>query len=421
MLISGSSALQFFDGTVYPESDLGVYVELGRVELLAMFLFEKGYVFVPVMDQPEDWEQAFFQALETRSSMTDTQHQINMMQLFPQWEGYAGNGMAAVFNFAKRGEEWKHIQVVTCRHTPLEVILHFHSSAPSHLSLQVQIADDFFPACVMNIISHSHAYSLYPHATFQDRISIHTPTFTTGRDKHKRAREEYARRGWEMAPTPSALTYLRSNSEFRNGMRCVGDSKCWIIPLEPLYEPDELIPDEHRNLYFPRHIEDDPVRAHIWSNETSFNKFKVKFQIISSQLLEHKYCVSATFRHQINQFLSGLSTSTPGDVGLAMLVHKLCKSHNRQLSITGEAIERYDPIEDEVQAQVQELVLNAFIRMEWPRDISYDLLPRATTALTLLDVLKSVFMSFRKHPEVRLHVLVQHGSLFESNSCATTV
>ena len=121
-----------------------------------------------------------------------------------------------------------------------------------------------FPACVMNLISHSHAYSLYPYATFEERVSIHTPTPASviRMDKHKKAREKYTRRGWSMAPTPSAAAYLRPNSEFRNALRCVGDSKCWIIPLEPL---DVL---EETSLYqdISMHLEGDVVRAHAWEN-----------------------------------------------------------------------------------------------------------------------------------------------------------
>jgi len=129
VFISGSSALQFFDNTNYPGSDLDLYVDLGRAEALLRFLLESGYVFAPIMDQPGNWEQAFEQALRKRSSMTDAEHTASVSAEFPQWEGYTGIGMAAVFNFRKHGQRGKHIQVIACRNTPLEVILHFHSSA----------------------------------------------------------------------------------------------------------------------------------------------------------------------------------------------------------------------------------------------------------------------------------------------------
>ncbi|KAK7464129.1 hypothetical protein VKT23_006293 [Stygiomarasmius scandens] len=166
----------------------------------------------------------------------------------------------------------------------------------------------------MNLISHSHAYSLYPYATFEERVSIHTPTPASviRMDKHKKAREKYTRRGWSMAPTPSAAAYLRPNSEFRNALRCVGDSKCWIIPLEPL---DVL---EETSLYqdISMHLEGDVVRAHAWENmSTLLNKFVIE------------------------RFLYGLEpTFGLLDCEFARVVHKLCKAYNNNVTINGEKL-----------------------------------------------------------------------------------
>ncbi|THU97394.1 hypothetical protein K435DRAFT_857616 [Dendrothele bispora CBS 962.96] len=425
MLISGSAALQFFDDSVYPESDLDVYIELDRggerMERLGRFLMDRGYTFSPILDQPNDFYQALVDALVARSlwAQGHGQQLEDAFQQFPQWEGYAGNGMAAIFNFAKGG---KHVQVITCRHTPLEVILHFHST------------------CVMNITTHSHAYSFYPYTTFEDRVSVHVPTFTTGRDKHKRARAKYARRGWTMVPTPSASTYLRRrpNSEFRNGMRAVGDQNCWVIRLEPLYEPPnnnnssetEAIPPEYQNLYFPMHIEDDPVRAHVWENYTSFASFKVHFKIISSPLvLQYKYCVPREFRSQVDRFLprlahtsarhpyggdssggySGMTTEVNyGDCEFASLTHRLCKTWNAEHSIFAPGF--LEPADRNIQDYVQDLASDAFLDLEVPKTIPYELHPRAETALKLVEVLIGVYMSFRGSPQtdISFHVLTDY-------------
>ncbi|THU95839.1 hypothetical protein K435DRAFT_778841 [Dendrothele bispora CBS 962.96] len=375
MLISGSAVLQFFDDSVYPESDLDVCIELDRegerMERLGRFLMDRGYTFTPILDQPDDFYQALVDALVARSfwAQGHGQHLEEAFQQFPQCEGYTGNGMAAIFNFAKGR---KHVQVITCRHTPLEVILHFHFT------------------CVMIIITHSHAYSFYPYTTFEDRVSVRVPIFTTGRDKHKRARAKCARRGWTMVPTPSASTYLRRrpDSEFRNGMRAVGDQNCWVIRLEPLYEPPddknssetEDIPPEYQNLYFPMHIEDDPVRAHVWGNHTSFASFKVHFKIISSSsVLQYKYCLPCEFRSQVDRFLPRLVYTSAR--------HLLCKTWNAEHSILSPGF--LEPADTNIQDYMQDLT------------IPYELHPRADTALKLVEVLIGVYMSFWRSAQVR--------------------
>ncbi|KAF5340169.1 hypothetical protein D9758_014990 [Tetrapyrgos nigripes] len=155
LLVSGSTALQFFF------DDLDTYVELIKFRPYADFLLEIGYVFDPIQGQPKDFEDALAAALNAERPHADQDDDF-------AWEGYRGNGMAEVFNFQKSD---KKVQVITCVQTPIEVILNFHST------------------CVMNVISHSHGYSLFPRATFEDRVSLHTPTFATVKDKHKHARE----------------------------------------------------------------------------------------------------------------------------------------------------------------------------------------------------------------------------------------
>ncbi|KAF5362643.1 hypothetical protein D9758_009555 [Tetrapyrgos nigripes] len=48
LLVSGSTALQFFSDVVYPDSDLDTYVELVKFRPYADFLLEIGYVFDPI-------------------------------------------------------------------------------------------------------------------------------------------------------------------------------------------------------------------------------------------------------------------------------------------------------------------------------------------------------------------------------------
>ncbi|KJA24233.1 hypothetical protein HYPSUDRAFT_538032 [Hypholoma sublateritium FD-334 SS-4] len=52
-LISGSTALQFFDSNTYPDSDLDVYVEHRFVRTLTDWLVDIGYKYTPLSDSAD--------------------------------------------------------------------------------------------------------------------------------------------------------------------------------------------------------------------------------------------------------------------------------------------------------------------------------------------------------------------------------
>ncbi|THU97391.1 hypothetical protein K435DRAFT_889001, partial [Dendrothele bispora CBS 962.96] len=188
MLISGSAALQFFDDTVYPESDLDLYVNVGKAQPVMEFLVERGFTFQPGKKQSGNWEQALNDEAQD------------------EWDGYpVTKDIVGVFNFVNRG---KIVQIITSRQSPMGVVLKFHST------------------CVMNVISHSHAYSLYPHETFVDRVSVCTRWDKCG-DIINPACDKYFHRGWKTVALPSAKAYFRPNSIYQNRARFVGDSGCW--------------------------------------------------------------------------------------------------------------------------------------------------------------------------------------------------
>ncbi|THU97428.1 hypothetical protein K435DRAFT_889093, partial [Dendrothele bispora CBS 962.96] len=217
MLISGSAALQFFDDTVYPGSDLDLYVNVGKAQLVMKFLVERGFTFQPGKKQPGNWEQALSEALEVGSSDNEdkTPGGDSDDEAQDEWDGYpVTKDIVGVFNFVNRG---KIVQIIASRQSPMGVILKFHST------------------CVMNVISHSHAYSLYPHETFVDRVSVCTRWDKCGYIINP-ACDKYFHRGWKTVELPSAKAYFRPNSIYQNRARFVGDSGCWTIPLEPLYD-----------------------------------------------------------------------------------------------------------------------------------------------------------------------------------------
>lgn len=86
----------------------------------------------------------------------------------------------------------------------------------------------------MNIITHNKAYCFFPRATFgENRRSLkvypsHSQHVTTAR-----AYEKYESRGWTIIPTATRDDFDGKNAAFPNGLRRVGDSKCWTIPISP--------------------------------------------------------------------------------------------------------------------------------------------------------------------------------------------
>lgn len=117
-LISGSTALQFFDRSFYPESDLDLYVHMSWRIRVAQWLFNEGYIFVPSEKQDPNFDVA-----------------INHQRLLRGRARYVMTGVAGVFTFVKRlvnsPFSERKVQMIIAAFTPMEVILNFHSSEPS--------------------------------------------------------------------------------------------------------------------------------------------------------------------------------------------------------------------------------------------------------------------------------------------------
>ena len=116
-IISGSAALQFFDRSFYPSSDLDLYVPLSGAVTLTHFIIENGYTFVPHLGQ----NTALRQALEQSA-----------MPLWMEDQYSATRGIAGVFGFTKISDGHElTIQVIAAFHATLDIVLHYHSSASS--------------------------------------------------------------------------------------------------------------------------------------------------------------------------------------------------------------------------------------------------------------------------------------------------
>lgn len=120
-LISGSTALQLFDRSFYPESDLDVYVPTPWALRAGHFLLDEGYSFTPSTFQNANFE-----------------HAVSVPQVMDAAARYdTFRGIAGVFTFEKEQSDGGkvRVQIMVAVRSPIEVILGFHSSrSTSNLS-----------------------------------------------------------------------------------------------------------------------------------------------------------------------------------------------------------------------------------------------------------------------------------------------
>ncbi|KAJ6552785.1 hypothetical protein B0H19DRAFT_1072284 [Mycena capillaripes] len=192
-IVSGSTALQFFNRRIWEGSDLDVYVDRPGAALAAIFIVDTGYTFNPRKSQEKTVSAQLVQSIKDRPP------------------SYLGRGIADVLDFHK-GD--KKIQLIVATTTPMEIILSFHST------------------CVMNIITHDRAIALYPESTFRTKEALIVETVGAGQVA---GRQKYIDRGWTMRPSP----YLDDTHELGVRMpRSFDDKFTWTIPLPPLFSID---------------------------------------------------------------------------------------------------------------------------------------------------------------------------------------
>ncbi|KAJ6510879.1 hypothetical protein C8R45DRAFT_814686 [Mycena sanguinolenta] len=189
-VISGSTALQFFNRLTWPNSDLDLYVPHASAALVARFLRDSGYAFRP----------------------RDSKRKYAYIQLFYDGPAYYHSGVADVLDFHN---DSKQIQIIVFS-TPsaMEVIAGFHST------------------CVMNVITHDAAFALFPWSTFVTKEAVKVRGVSWSREEGREAgRRKYEERGWKMIKTRSPD--CKSELGFRMH-RAVGDCFTWTISLPSL-------------------------------------------------------------------------------------------------------------------------------------------------------------------------------------------
>ena len=123
MFISGSTALQFFDRTVYPDSDLDLYVDRRFHAPIALWLKRIGYAYSPPEGStPQSNVFTLAQAIQANAHASQ-----------PTTSEYAGASF--IYNFQKYDSS-RRIQLILSQsdRPPIEMLLNFHSSVWSCFS-----------------------------------------------------------------------------------------------------------------------------------------------------------------------------------------------------------------------------------------------------------------------------------------------
>ena len=121
MILSGSSALQFFDRTDYPESDLDLYVPIDYAKPIAAWLKNMGYQLIsPLLAPDQTMETWIDEIFDLHPMVLDFDHTG-----FRDTQGYERS--FRVVNLV-RGDSTRKLQLIITFGSPLQSVLRFHSS-----------------------------------------------------------------------------------------------------------------------------------------------------------------------------------------------------------------------------------------------------------------------------------------------------
>ncbi|KAI0716941.1 hypothetical protein C8Q76DRAFT_617621 [Earliella scabrosa] len=267
-LISGSTALQFFDRSFYPDTGLDIFVHKPHRREVGRWLLGAGYDFVPEPHQDPDFEIAILDAISTAADG----HGFHAL-----------DGIASILNFAKSSlEEDKTMKVhmIVAENTPMEVILSTHST------------------CMMNLITFSTAYCIFPRATLEGRQSLLSSS-TRGIYRNRgQALKKYKNRGFDVLFSVPVHTSPLGQPSFPLGWRWLDDKHTWTMPLDMagVDAPVTITIQQARPLTH------DPSTICNWNMQ--YGRLRgavIKLNVIKSDLLRYKYILSD---EDITQYLT---------------------------------------------------------------------------------------------------------------------
>ncbi|KAJ8453513.1 hypothetical protein ONZ51_g13552 [Trametes cubensis] len=212
-LVSGSTALQFFDRSYNDPLALDLYVfPLYRREVGA-WLLSKGFSFRASHEQDPCF--AITALSRQRSVRFDSSPGVLTIYTFHRYH----NGASV------------DVHIIVAIRTPIETILSFHST------------------CMMNIISYDKAYCLFPLATLEKHISLLCSSSAHPVKSWVGARPPDMPPTFTLLPKPDwgPSSSSRSHQLYPHTPRWLGDSYSWTLPLgllgvSPPPPPQHVLP-----------------------------------------------------------------------------------------------------------------------------------------------------------------------------------
>ncbi|KZV80362.1 hypothetical protein EXIGLDRAFT_589166, partial [Exidia glandulosa HHB12029] len=217
-VVSGSQALQLIDRTVYPKSDLDIYVFPLDGEAVGQWLIDQaGYEFLPLYSNEG---RTFQQAVTTLRRLLNNNEPLESDDDTIE-DIYGAPAVRGVLRFAKRTADSDLSVPLTQDKARLEVQVIVSQTAPIHSVIS------FHATMSMNFITWDRVYSLYPRATLEERRALVTFGKGVGFEE---AMLKYTSRGYRI----ETMLFEEDTAAgaFALGSRWVGDERCWVVRLD---------------------------------------------------------------------------------------------------------------------------------------------------------------------------------------------
>ncbi|KAF9048081.1 hypothetical protein BDZ89DRAFT_941610 [Hymenopellis radicata] len=241
-VVSGSSALAYFNLCHFPSADLDIYAQYSMVATIGIFFLARGYLFVP-----HRYQRFGFGSLLSFTSPDD----------YPGFApSYLTSTIVDVFNF-RHSLTGKMVQIIAVRLSFMHIILEFHSTV------------------VMCFVDAFRAVYLYPRLTFLHHVNIGN-TMTGERETD--ARTKYVARGWPLLDDRAAVFMAGAHL---GRIRVLGDGWCWIHRLMGVS---------------PEMAAMEPLIPHSWSIQVQplHPTFRMQLDIVHRHEMKITYCMDRT-------------------------------------------------------------------------------------------------------------------------------
>ncbi|KAJ8093638.1 hypothetical protein PM082_023430 [Marasmius tenuissimus] len=346
-LISGSVALQFFARVEWHDSDLDLYCYPGHFKQLVGLLLMFRYQFAPLQGGPTDLAEALRSATHT------------LQNPFV----YTSNGISSVISFTKvvLGVKRK-VQVVVCKNAPFEAILSFHSS------------------CVMNFISATHAFSLYPYST----LHLHENVQLVTSYRAQAALRKYSDCGWMLVTSSAPSCGLRLAYEFARD-RAVGDKATWIMSLGGIgVTPD---PDEASLKW---------LIAHSWSHGSSYHR-RVSIVVRTGTRCGWKWPLA--YGDSAQHLIMHTSKDRP-EVSCVECEEGVLRNDQAYIHVHNSLARCPQVTNSEADQSLVGFLRGLFRRMPMQGPVSFDMLPDSDAAFMAFRQIQTVLAYYRIKPQV---------------------